>query len=991
MAISLDGTIYVADTLNSRIQAFDQSGNHLFSWAIGYCEPTCGACQEIYWGSCDYQGDYCKEKELFYCQDQDDWPPWFEWGSAMAASQEWTIYAFNPYRHVIQELDISYGEVTVLNQWGQQGSGDGQFQGLKGMALSPDGSVYVADTGNNRVQRFDKDGNFLGSWGSQGEGQGEFRSPEAIAVSGDGKVYVADTGNHRIQIFNSDGVFLLGWGQHGQAHGEFSSPRGIAVGPTGYVYVADTGNNRIQRFDLEGRFLGEFGTAASGPGELSSPTGIAVGTWGFVYVIDSGNKRVVRFDRDGNFQGEWTDYQCDYGIIDNRSQTFEELKSIDSGPYETIYLADGERFYISLNRDEGAEKILETIHRVSLSSGETREFTDLTGPLSTPGKYLLEASLRNSLAQVLARATYPFYVVEQDIVLTLEPERKIYKPGELIRISGSIQNRAPAAAGGLKLYLVARDPAGQILELLSQSLELPAGGNFPISVSMTAGEEGSIMLTGLVLSQDKTLLEVQDQLEVEMPRVYQSLDVPQVAGEEPFPIRVNLVNHGRLPVWVNLEIKEKSGQTILTQGLSLQGGENRSLETFHQIQSDTDLSFVFTGDLSGLEIRKVFYGLGAEIHLSPQALYLEGPVAVEVSLANTGLLEEVLTLNYQLSPGGIEIVRSYALLPGEKASDILYFVLPEGSYTITASCPKPNMAAQVFFQVRRQNRVGLNLSTGVEGGGLVPISVQVSNLGANELALSVLAEVTDASGANYWNGGKRLPAMTPGSSELIDFQIPTADLAAGAYTARVSVLSSSGEPLASQEVAFTVKPALIQMIQSPTYQTFQPGQEAILRFLLKNSGDQGSSFHLRVQVEDFLDSSEQGWLGAGEEKEVFFGTLLPEDLDQRDHSGTWELSSSGPLQKGIVRFATAGLALQVTPSLDKSSYGEGDTARLTLHVQTSAATALPLVAQVNYNGFEENRPFMLAGSQSLIFEIPLPKITGQKLFFGIYHESGRSI
>ena len=88
----------------------------------------------------------------------------------------------------------------------RSGTGDGQFNGPLGIAVDSSGHVYVADTGNAHVQKFDSTGAFLMKWGSPGSGDGEFSALAAIAVDGSGNVYVADTsnnnlGNNRIQKF----------------------------------------------------------------------------------------------------------------------------------------------------------------------------------------------------------------------------------------------------------------------------------------------------------------------------------------------------------------------------------------------------------------------------------------------------------------------------------------------------------------------------------------------------------------------------------------------------------------------------------------------------------------------------------------------------------------------------------------------------------------------------------------------------------------------
>jgi DNA-binding beta-propeller fold protein YncE/uncharacterized membrane protein len=195
--------------------------------------------------------------------------------------------------------------VTPDRLLGGAGFEKGQFQAPRQIALAPDGSLYIADSLNHRIQHLSPDGQVLQVWGTyadvaQGEAPaGTFNEPWGVAVAPDGSVYVADTWNYRIQKFTSDGKFLLMWGS-GPAVGQdqFYGPRGLAVDSLGHLFVADTGNKRIVIFDANGNYLNEFGSPGMQLGLLDEPVDIALDSAGNVYVTDTWNQRIQVFAPD---------------------------------------------------------------------------------------------------------------------------------------------------------------------------------------------------------------------------------------------------------------------------------------------------------------------------------------------------------------------------------------------------------------------------------------------------------------------------------------------------------------------------------------------------------------------------------------------------------------------------------------------------------------------------------------------------------------------
>ena len=173
----------------------------------------------------------------------------------------WEKMSLDSYRPIRRNKVNDYNYV-FSNRLGVYGQGQGEFDYPQGIAVSPFGYIYVADTNNDRIQSFFDSGYYLPfvtEWGSGGSGNGQFNSPMGMAIDSSGYIYVADAGNNRIQKFSPNGAFIRWWGSTGYGNGQFNAPVAVAVDSSSYVYVVDRDNHRIQKFDNNGNFITKWG------------------------------------------------------------------------------------------------------------------------------------------------------------------------------------------------------------------------------------------------------------------------------------------------------------------------------------------------------------------------------------------------------------------------------------------------------------------------------------------------------------------------------------------------------------------------------------------------------------------------------------------------------------------------------------------------------------------------------------------------------------
>ena len=246
IAISHNGTIFVADNSSGLIHVFDGQRNHMVT--------------------------------LNFSQRGSMWYP-----RGLTTNEEGHLFVAND-----NGIDVFSEDGKFLHRFWQ----GGQLSGASDVVISKaDQRVYVADTYNHRVAVFSQDGRLLHTFGSKGSGAGQFDRPSGLALSSSGlRLFVSDWGSSRIQVFTAEGVYISEFG-----HTLLNYPRDVVTTDNGRVLVADNGNNRIAVFSERGEVVGVFGRQGLEAGCLWNPTALAVDTQGDLFVTEYNNARVQIF------------------------------------------------------------------------------------------------------------------------------------------------------------------------------------------------------------------------------------------------------------------------------------------------------------------------------------------------------------------------------------------------------------------------------------------------------------------------------------------------------------------------------------------------------------------------------------------------------------------------------------------------------------------------------------------------------------------------
>jgi DNA-binding beta-propeller fold protein YncE len=211
--------------------------------------------------------------------------------SGIALDEQENLYVVDTVKKTVSVFDRNGTFLRDIN--------DGTLVRPNGIAIDRvNDRVYVVDTGDSEskeqnVKVYSKAGARIGSiGGAPGGDLGQFSYPTMATVDKDGNVYVSDTLNARVQKFDAKGNFQMSYGKLGSSWGEFDKPKGVAVDSFGNVYVVDTGWSNVQIFNQKGQILLFFGGRGPIPGMMKNPIAITIDKNNTIYVGDYLNHRV---------------------------------------------------------------------------------------------------------------------------------------------------------------------------------------------------------------------------------------------------------------------------------------------------------------------------------------------------------------------------------------------------------------------------------------------------------------------------------------------------------------------------------------------------------------------------------------------------------------------------------------------------------------------------------------------------------------------------
>ena len=489
---------------------------------------------------------------------------------------------------------------------------------------------------------------------------------------------------------------------------------------------------------------------------------------------------------------------------------------------------------------------------IDLNAPASQIITQVVGALGgQPGKYWLTAQLLSALSQTLSLSRTSFYISPNGAALTLQTDRPIYRPGQVVNVTGRVTNTT-AAPATLNLLVSA---GGR--NLISQTLPLGAGQGAPYATAFTA-------TTSVLITATAGSAHVSESALVVAPWVVASLGIPAVVGSAPFSATLTVTNTGEVDASLVVTVSNTSPAS-----LTLKPGETGIVARSVAITSSTQVTARIGGDASYVVSQLAQYGEGATLLLTPPESTFAGTVAIGYVISGSGALPTLATLSYRIDSGATLTDSAGGMLaiePGRALIGALLVNAPAGSHRLDAELRGPG--GQVFSQS------SLTLVLTPTSATLAP-SFRILGVRAAGSLASALSEASADLGPQLPDAGQAINLLVdiandgPSAPAVIDLQVfdlpqqwiitPAAyitqtyalslnvpvDIPAGAYVGQVGA-GDQTQPFTMSVAGANVGLAL--QLDKPAYMA---GSRVLLTATLTERAARSGSYHLSLR---YLDS-----------------------------------------------------------------------------------------------------------------------------------------
>ncbi|MEW6482304.1 MAG: T9SS type A sorting domain-containing protein, partial [bacterium] len=638
---------------------------------------------------------------------------------------------------------------------------------------------------------------------------------------------------------------------------------------------------------------------------------------------------------------------------------------------------------------------------INIEKGETNKQEIEIGTLSAKGKLYLEASLSSSLSQNIALPViYPFYIFPSAIELFLAPDKKIYWPGEIITIFGTVSNKGTVSEE-LNLNLMCNNEP-----LFTASFTLSPQASYLFVATKTA--DSSFMLKGEVKE-----VKISERIIVEQPSLDVSIISSEVVGRGTQSLSILFKNKGKRRIDLDFSLNL---QGLITKGsISIEGGESKIIEQWFSILEDGTITVVLSGDVVGIWTKFVEFGEKVELSLNPEPVYPYPFIELPFALENKGKMDSEFEVSFKLEKEGnkkafgnnwckaakiiigteaqrhkgtkegkkskvkiqgdsVLLIQPFFVQAGSKIEGTLVYELSTGTYKLSYDYFRGTGTRQ--FKVAKNNLARIEDMVLGKENEKIKVDVFVSNQGGNDfmgnLALS----------SSFFKQEKAIEIKKAEKGTHTFLLEP--NVSKGTYTIMGEVLYN-GEGIFKREEIFSLTPDF--RLKELAYPGLIVGEIATLTFTIENIGFVEDRCDFSFALLDLIDFKDSLFLSSDCEKTIMIPFSIPDDFEDGTFTGELRIN-----EKRIeIPLNIRGIKIGLLAYLDKILYKLDDPATLTLRITNlSKMGSLSMFAKVRLNGYEEERAFSLYGSNTLTFTF---KVTGfsEKLFYGIYTKEGRAI